>query len=512
MAAPNPEWYDSGDVLLSAAFSLGNVIPGANGSATELRLYNNKGGVGADDLLNAYVRILGRNNGETVYLASGREVVDLQQTEARIVSGLGGLVVSPGPWRALGAGRRFELPAIPNDQGLKMEFRASPPAGANDSNLEISVSLETSPALPVPDGLSEAHGDGLNLGLFDRNVTHLLSSAGDVVENGPVDDVVEVQDLVYVYEGVPGVELKQDVQFDEDDGSAVALASGEAYYGLLYVDSGGLQSAKGDKATSPLDDSDKPALPAGAIPICWVLREFDALIHSADIDNVSEQGAGAFTSSGLSATVGPRMGLVANRRIRSMFGDAITLTASSTNYVWQLEDGSMSVTTTSAAPEPTALLLWEATTDGSGVTGLVDRRPFVAMGFREQIVEFRFDGAISVSDGRYAAVASLNQDAYVIPLRALAMWIGDSGATSGDTKADINYSDDGGALTTLFTSQGSEDRRPTIAYDSTTKRDFAGLPEVLTIPAGARLQAVVDAVPGGGAPADLVIAMRLAVM
>jgi hypothetical protein len=64
------------------------------------------------------------------------------------------------------------------------------------------------------------------------------------------------------------------------------------------------------------------------------------------------------------------------------------------------------------------------------------------------------------------------------------------------TICDLEQSNAGAGFTTIFTSQGTSDQRPTIAQGTANAIDYGARPEVYTIYPWSRWRGVVDAIPG----------------
>jgi hypothetical protein len=82
--------------------------------------------------------------------------------------------------------------------------------------------------------------------------------------------------------------------------------------------------------------------------------------------------------SGLTLDLYPGEALAADYYLNHELTETLTLTASTTNYIWETPTG-IQVTTTNVQPSPGALPLWQAVTDMTHVTSLVDVRPFVGV-------------------------------------------------------------------------------------------------------------------------------------
>lgn len=513
MTAPNIQWYDSSDVLLTAEQAIGAINPGSSSTPLELHVWNNKGGSGADTAENRFMQVVVQNVGESIFVGTGHEAVEDQWLEVKILADtLGTLTLAAGSFQRLGSGQSFELPAIPNDGGIALEFKWSPSAGATNADVKASIRITKRASVPVPAGLTELGGDGINLGLGDAAVTQLLAMAGDAVENGTPDDKVEVQDTRWVHAGALAVVLKHLETISAVDGDSATLIAGETYFALIYAASDGtIKQAKGSKTSTP-SSTDEPALPSGGRNIAMITREFDALINDADIDNrwVEEASGIVVDAASLTVQIGPTRAIVDNNLIRTSFLESLLLTASSTNRIWRNPDGALEATTTATAPETRSNLLWEAVTDGSGVTSTVDKRAFYSTGLKLQRLEFLFDATLVATDAQKAAFAS-PRDGIIVPLWGVAAFLYDDPGSGGSVIFDINLRAPGGSFTTIYTSQGSEDRRPTIANAATNLDDRDSIPEVVDVSAYSVLECVVDAITSGGAPTGALVVVFIAV-
>jgi hypothetical protein len=291
--------------------------------------------------------------------------------------------------------------------------------------------------------------------------------------------------------------LAHAVTLNGNDGSAVALSSGEAYYAVLSLAvDGTITVTKGNLAATPLDpDVDAPAVPAGELPLARVSREFDAVINTADIVDLSTLGAFQLTSTSASpsVTIGTGRALVDNRLVRRTAESVLALSLSETSHIWLLSSGAFSVTEDASRPESGALLAWEATTDGTGVTSTTDHREWVG-GEPHLVTILSATGDATEAKAEYAHWPH-NRPGYIWPLRAATLSVGDNGSgnSAGELSADVLTSDGaGGALTTIYTSQGTDDRRALLSHDTTEPLVRSGMPEVLRVEAGSRFSAVLS--------------------
>jgi hypothetical protein len=485
---PQLKWYDSLGVELSAAFSI-VADPGAAGTAVTLQLINNKDGTGAATATNIRVKGLFRDVGETRWLASGHEMGDNYYVEAKISAGIN-KTVRTTDYVPLGPGAYLDIPNLGNDEGVEIDVRLNPPAEALDDQAEIAFRVETRQFEPSVGGLTEAAGDGIYLGLDNERMTYWIT-AGDATEDATPDMDVLYPDLVWISEGQI---------YGKGNGSvtlSTVSAGNERWAFLTGKNDGTVAVVYGTEVTAPATESDKPALPAGSVKLCEVLIDDGGVINDTDITNDWGDSLGffGFTSSGLTATLGSGLAHVSNGFVIHRGKESVSLTASSTNYIFINSAGAFEITTDGSKPtnNPRALLIYEATTDGSGVTALVDRRVFTG---RMRVIRFEWLGTLSTGDFRYATLPRL-ADSQIQPIISVVASIGTNAGTSGNTTFDVDVED--GSWATIFTDASL---RPTIAWDDSPPVDLAAIPSVYQIPAGARVRAEVDGLPSGGTPTD----------
>lgn len=492
------EFWDSAGSAQVATLTFSNVDPGTTSAAQALRV------VGSVATSSSPTLTLRQEDGSGNAVLAGLAAINGRWIEIRAL-GTGTSSQAATAWTPVGANRAFPLSPIASGEYTAIEIRYSPAATAAQGAIEFLVDADPGTnSTPLSQGISERGRDGVLSGLGDGAWSEILR-ASDVTEAGSPGASVDIPDSVYMHAGVPYVELAQNVAIDENDLSASALGSGEAYWARISLDETGIVVTKGDKASSPLDVADLPANPSGHLPLAYVERQQGNIVDSWI---TQEYTVGAFeptyTSASLNLTVGPGRALVGNSLIRHTDESTVAISASSTSEVWLQSDGTYAATNDGSRPSTDALLLFDGVvSDGTGITALVDRRE--AMGGEAFPIRFDWSGTLADTDYAYAS-APLARDLYLNPESACVFTIhtNGSGNTAGITKADIQYSDAGGSYATLFTSSGSDDRRPSVEHDDTDPSDRTALPEVLLIPAGSRLRAEIDRTEAydGTAPSD----------
>ena len=496
------EWRDSGGVLLTASLAFSG-DPGTPGTAVQFQLTNNLGGAGADPIANARLRPEFRMVGDTAFVGAGIPVADRRMVQMRIVSGIN-LTAAASEWKSVGAGATLPIPTVSNNEGLVLEARANIPADQESAiNFEISLALEVLTAQPGPDGISDTGGDGIYVGYRDAGQTVLVSGAAVVENPGGADTQVQVGPFVGVISGTAVMHRATLV-------TLTAAAAAKARYVLLTLAAdGSVTETDGAEVTPPLAVGDKPVAPAGEPELAFVARDDSAIINTADVEDVYELGFYPFSSTGLTATIGagPRA-LVDSAVCSNQAPQNVTLTASVTNSLWLQRDGTIGKSTDGVPPGDRSLLIYEAVTDGSGVTTLRDYREFT--GAKREFVRFEWRAEVAIDDWRYATLAN-RRPAQLSPLTPLVFSLGSQGSGTGaQTRAElqVRYA---GTWTSLAAVAAD---RPTIAYNAGTSAlyDASKLPDRFDLPAYAQLRARISEIPtgsGGVEPNDAALTVEV---
>jgi len=498
MAAPDLVWYDDADVAVAETFF---VAPegGTPTAATQFNLWNDKGSVlVSDTATEVRVTALSRDDGGTTWSAED-ELAASGMIEARAVGSAGtGIVAQTTAWTPIGRGRFLYLNDIPIDCKREIEVRISAIAGIGSVAKEVLVRATALGATEVLEqGHEESGAVGVVHGIGDGRFTALLEG-GAITANGTPDDKVDITTIVYAHAGIPKSILGHEKTINGTDGAAAALTAGNAYWDTLSLGAAGtITETKSAQATAPLSTATRPAVPAGEIFLGYIEREFDATIESGDIyQDDKAYGWFNYESSGLNVTLhGGQFMADSKLTTWSRPTSLGALTASTTNYIWGITtgNGSFTITTTSARPTDRAFLLWALTTDGSGVTAAVRKMTFTGRPMVPVICDVA--GTLTASTNFYRNWPAIGKG-YLMPLIGISASLGGAGATSGSTIVDIATSEAGGAWTTIFTSSGTNDQRPTIAFAAGDPYDGGARPEVFTVPALGRLRFTVSAIPG----------------
>lgn len=503
--AASPGWYDSSNVALAAPLAISGT-GGSAGTAVVFKLINNKGGVGASAITNARLIVAARANGSSdAYVYTGIDALDRHFLEIQVTGGYGTLTATATGWRQVGAGKPFDgIPtSIANDEGVAFEIRSNAPADTGDVDLELKLILIDDRNTIIGQGVSIAGVDGIYCGYGEEDFSVLVSASDVVEDNAGASNDVDISETVAIVKGKPYTFRAQEL-------TIAASTAATSRYVLVYISSSAaIAQTAGSEVAGALTDADKPAIPAGALPLCWVARDDSATIVNADITNFWTLGLFPFTSSSLTATIGMGPYAFVDSALLYASGSAnVTLTASVTNYVWLKASGSLERTSTEASPDGKALLLYTATTDGAGVTALVDNR-FVTGNARE-FVTFTWSGEIDASSYRYAH-AHNPRTAYLSPLRPVSASLGSQGSGTGAStvwEVDVLRA---GTFTAAFTAAADG---PTIAYNAaaTAMVDATAVPDTWSIPPFARLRAKHNAIPsgsGGVEPNDSALTLEI---
>lgn len=482
-------WYDSALVLLASRPSIA-ADPGQAGNIVTLYLINNKGGVGAQTEPETGVHGLYRDAGSVNDpVEIGHAWAQGRYGEIRIVGGYNGWGGAPTDWVKLGAGSSLAIPVpIPNDQGVKVEVRLNPPSSVIGVAAEMTLAVDRELAVEAGLGASKSKGDGVILGVRDGGFSEVTRGGAVTQDDAGASKDVDVAATAGVATGIPyAVAAATEVNIPD------ASAAKNRYDLISISASGVLTRTAGVEDTPPLTNADKPAVPAGHRELAWVQKRDTQNVLDSDIDNTVRR-LGLFPLSlgiGRNVTVGRGQALVDGSLVKQDGDVPIPLAASITSRLWLGRSGGWLVTTTAEIPGRGYLLMYEADTDATTVTATRDLRHYV--GFDHLDLAFYWPGTLAANTYAYA-VNPEDRTIYLLPLPtgAVAASVQDNGGTSGATVFDLEYSDNGGSWTTLYT--GAVDR-PSIAHDAAAHTDHDSHPLVLAIPPRARVRGKVAAIP-----------------
>lgn len=514
--------YESDDSTPAVAIAFGTVPAGTTSSTFTKHLWNGNGNPSADLAtglcLTIYERQIHRDPDTeaivsiTAWNQSGRATIE-RWVQARYTNA-DGLT----DWIPIGKGRWLALDDLDAEEHWPIDFRMVVPGGATEPDESInSVDLEFrivvsweqfSRAIEL--GHHESGKRGVLSGVGDGAESHLIFGY-DATPNGTPDNTVDFSDGAAIVSGEPFVDLLHTITFDDEDSALDPLDTGEEYWATVSKgDQAGLTVTKSLLGAAPLANSLRPAVPTGEEFVAYVRRHFDAVIEAADIFQ-AERFFGRFYLSdvtGTTATLDPGSALLDNYLITRTGTLLATLTDDATNTLWldPLTGGLFTTTGSNLPPVVRALPLWEITLAAGVETSRVDLRTYTGPA-EIQVFKAEKPGTLAAADvvGMYYLPPGPSW-ALRVP-HGLLCALGGTGTVSGSTVFDLEYSEAGGAWTTVFTSQGTQDRRPTIAFDASDPVDPDALAEVVVIPGNSRLRWVVDAIPGGASQDALCLAI-----
>lgn len=302
MTAPALQWYDETGTTQNPTLSF-TPDNGSPGAEQTLRLYNDKDGpLAADTAEDVMITILSRDAGSSDPFKATHELAANGWIEAQAVDADGaGIVVQVTPWTPVGGGRFLATRPIPSNCYRSIEFRPNIPGGAGTVASEaLARAYHSGDSTVMEDGTYASGVQGVVCGLGDGQTTGILDG-GALTEAGTPDNTVEVATVVWMHLGTPQAKLAHALTFNDEDGDAATLGSGEAYPATLSLGAGAAVTVtKGSKATAPLDADAWPDVPDGEELLGRVTVPYDATIEQADIDQTDRRFIGfGYESSSL---------------------------------------------------------------------------------------------------------------------------------------------------------------------------------------------------------------------
>ncbi len=494
--ATDPKWYDATGTTEISAEQIMVATSGIDSTPLTVQIINNKDGSGASDLVNARLKFLFRDDGTTPWKGADDEWPDRHYLEVRRETGGHLTNFSQSEWRDVGANATFRIPRLPNDRGVKLSIRVSTSPDAAADVKEFTARIEQAYGQATSVGVTEVGKAGIYWGLDDFDSDFIADNpSGDAIETGTPDQNVNIGDVVWLSRGNVFADLAQAINHP------LAAATFERY-DLVHLDeNGAVTKVAGTEVSGPLTDADKPVIPAGSSGFYYVEVNDTGPITNSLIENIWTLGYFGIkvSTSSLVIDLGSGEAVISNSFISNIDQLLLTLPASDESWVWMLRNGNLQSTLTDVPPTNQPLLLYQITTDGTGVTAVIDRRSF--QGERIQRIDFEWLGEIIVDDWRYATLHSL-RGGQVLPLLGIVASFGTqvvgSGLT-GQTRWDVEV-EISGSFTTLFTVGG--DNQPEIAFNATDLRALLARPELYDVPPNARIRASPSEIPVGTVTTD----------
>ncbi len=254
-----------------------------------------------------------------------------------------------------------------------------------------------------------------------------------------------------------------------------------------------------DKPTLPVGEVYAAATPAGQI---FIWRPGDDVIPQAEIDDTATPGFYSRSAAGLDLTISRGRSKVKGYEANTSTPDTITLASNQTSLI-QLNgpDDASIESTVDGTLNPGTMPLYADTTDGAGVTSSIDLRNFFGA---TPASELLFEVTTPGESGAGGVITNpLNAPMYIRP-GSIRFEIGlpdgkadpaALGWTSGAWKVDIVLTL--GALKgSIYRSQGTDDRRPKVAFDATSPVSLAAPNELIKVPGGFSLAFGLVEIPG----------------
>lgn len=494
----SPKIFESDDSTPAAAWA--PTVGKGETSATQTKhVWNDIGGVlGSDTLTGAHIHVKAWDGAK--WVSSGVPCLDERWIRARIVgydaTGDADFAPANTGTKPLGTAATLRIPDIPANCAVYVEFYLVTPGDASDDTVQLRFAVRWNQnTVALAQGVGLVSGGGVLPGYRDASVRRLVEGF-EITTSGT--DSIDVAAGIYDFDGLRQACLGETLTLNQNDSAASALVAGESYVARISIGEGDAAptATKGVKsATTPT----APALPADHINIRTVTVVFDAGGTSVIDDNDlgPEPLYGDFVvrdGGGLTVTIGIGEGMSVTDHLQ--WHDANTsvpVDASDTSYLWMHPDGNPSATLTDEPPVLGAYLLAEVVTGVAEITSITDSRTYVDTDF---VVRLEKHGDLTAAEVGFA-IAELEHDADLLEVIA---GVGTNGTTSaGSFIFDVHTLAEGasvdGAGTTIFTSQGTDDQRPTIAYNAASLRDATKYHEVRRFAAGTRFRADLDAVP-----------------
>ncbi len=496
------EWFLNDDVTPVDDEAIGNFQAGADSDVLELHLWKDQGNPAGQDGTDLAIAMRTENPGNAGEgVSTGVAPQDEMWPRVRFVGHDNTADPTQEPfttdWIHLGAFRVLPFPSLHAGCARYLEVKFHPPGTAGEDFWRFFLVLlesEHSVALQLP--VSRA-GTGIETGVGDRARSHLVRG-GEVSVSAPADQFVRVGARQICWQGQLRGEIAADVELDQTDGAAEALAAAESYWAVLSQGAGSAPTVtKGLRAADPV----KPSLPAGEIFLRWVRVDYQAggvsEIEADDLDGETVYGRHRVVAGvGREIRVHPGFALgPATWRYWTRV-DPVNLDPDDTHYLWQGPDGRWDTTTNETPPSDGHLGPWaEIDTDATDVTAIRDRRRYAG---RSRALTLR--GAPPAGPGVIQQLTVTDDQLWLerVVLRASDA----GGGSAGQTVVDVERTRDG-VTVSLYPGSATDDQRPVIAFDAGVLIHDSGIPEVSDLRYGDVVTFRTVEHPTGGVPSEL---------
>ena len=379
--------YKSDDTSLATGLTF-TANAGEESATQTLHLWYQKGtpgGVIRDVFLQLEV-----DNGSGTYVTSGVATCDLHIFKARVASGSNpsndpSFILETTDWHDLGTNAVLPIPDLVGNSARYIEVKIRAPLGDGAATTVANWRLVprfNEASFGVAGGVAEGCGTGIIDGAGDNSANEWRGplngeGAPTLTASGTPDDYVHYGIRTWNRRGVALRGTDDQHQLDQNDSAAAALTAGQAYMVTVSQAGAGAPTfTKGLKAAAA--SAVAPAAPAGELLIGTVKVRYNAVlteILTSDITVLCVSGQFMpQQSTGLALTINPGRAILAGAFVRRTSQQTAVLVASDTNRVWLSASGGLIVTQSATPPQTGVILLATATTDGSGVTALVDER------------------------------------------------------------------------------------------------------------------------------------------
>ena len=489
---------DVGAVVAPGTFpEFSGVAPVTPTTAILREILNDDSGGSVDDALNVVILPKGFFQAvgapDITEQGDGLPFLDVKSFEFRILDGVAGAELKT--WQRVGFGAAAFLGDILEGESVFTEWRVNLPISAGSAAVRIAFDVVQVASTFLVSSYPATAGNGILRGGGRGDFTALFSASAIVSVSGI--GTLTAPDYQYVHLGkwvselggaTSGVET-----LDDTDSAAATLVATEEYPYRFSLGAGGRNITKGLKGTAPLTfPDDFPATPEGEIAKGFGTRHFvdDLSYTSVRVINFFDA-----IDVALNTTVQGGQAVVDASWVRTSAPTVVALTDSATNTIWLLSDGSYEVTLDGLQPisQPGALALWEKTTSGGSVTATIDLRGYVGDEIRTaHLIDMSTVDDLAVISNPLNIPVEFRPDSIRFELAEADP--STLGWTSGQWVIDI-LTLNAGVQTTIFTSQGSDDRRPQILFDATSGIAPASTPEQLIVAPGESAVVRLDEIP-----------------
>lgn len=495
MSSANPQILASGGGGPLGAVDFGTVDAASVSLTIPFEIWNSQGADDADDAREVTLNIASRPQGSSGWPATARPWTE-RWVRMRIVGAMGTADATVTGWSPVGMNRPFQVGVIPTNSAKLVEMELVVPA-ARTGSYDHELRLEwDSPSTALEAGHAVAGFHGVCSGIGDGDACALLAG-GILAPTGTPDGNAVIGDLDYLWQGEPATLLASSFTLNTTAADG-ATAAGEAYWITISAGSAGLTLTKGNKGTTPLPTTTRPATPVGELLLGYLEKPFTGNVETADVVNAQAYGRFLlYGASGLSVQVGYGDAVADDCLVHYDKPSALTLPDSTTGGLLSLigTSGLFDVQASGAPSDPRAEPLWRFSTSAGAITTLVDLRSSPSP--RRAEIRFRFDGVLAVDQLVYRTAPAAGRLYLATPLPALAI-LDDLGtlSVSGRTAFSVEWWN-GSSWTAAPVFASSPDRRPAVAFDAPDPRGF-GSPVLTMFPPGSRFRARCTEIPTGG--------------